>query len=212
MDCNRLRRVVPWIGLLAVVVTVGSIGLGIALSPAFDPTGNALSNLGVVDHPAGTTTTALVFNGGLMIGGVLGAAFGVSVATLVSHPVQRVGGVVFAVALLSMGAVGVFPQNHPYHFEVAAGFYLLFSVAALVYAVGQFLAGDRPSAGLTAGAGVGNLAVWFGWGATGSVARPGLAVPELLGAALVVLWVLAVVKTLRPGRSNRSPQPFAWEQ
>lgn len=212
MDRNRLQRVAPWIGVVAVVVTFGGIGLGIAFSPSFGLTENALSNLGVADHSAGTDTTALVFNGGLIVGGALGGAFGVALAAIVSHPVERTGAVLFGLALVSMGAVGVFPQDGPYHFEAAAGFYLLFSIAVLVYAVGQLLTGERRSGALSAVAGLGNLAVWIGWGLTGSLTRAGLALPELLGAAMVVLWVVATANTLRAGDHTQSPQPFAWEQ
>jgi len=211
MERTRLRSLVSVVGIVAVVVSFGGISFAIALSPAFGVTENALSNLGVAESPAGTETTALVFNGGLIVGGALGALFGIGLAVLSTHPVERIGSVLFAVSMLSMGGVGVFPQDQAFHFEVAAGFYLLFSLAVLIFGAGQLLTGDRRGGAFSIAAGVGNLAVWIGWGVTGSVTRQGLAIPELLGAAMVVLWVLVTIKQFTGDDQSTTPQPFVWE-
>lgn len=211
MEETRLRRASPWFGVVATVVTTGAIGVAIGLSPSFAVTENALSNLGVASHGAGTATTALVFNGGLILGGAFGAVFGLGLAAIRRHPVERLGGALFAVSLLSMAGVGVFPQDGPYHFEVAAGFYLLFSVAVVVTAAGQILSGRRRDAGVSALAGAGNLAAWVGWTTAVGIDEPGLAIPELIGAAFVILWVLWTVRGLRSAERRRSPEPFAWD-
>lgn len=197
MDEARLRAVVPWFGIAAIVVTFGTMGLAIALSPDFAVSANALSNLGDSGHPAGTATTELLFNGGLVLGGLLGMAFGAGLVVLDSHPVERVGAVLFVVTMASMAGVGVFPQDGPYHFEVAAGFYLGFSVATPVYGVGQALAGERRAALFSVVAGVANLLVWVWWVGSVGLTHPGLAIPELLGAGLVAAWTVVTARSHR---------------
>jgi hypothetical membrane protein len=37
-----------------------------------------------------------------------------------------------------------------------------------------------------------NAAGWIGWGLTGSVTRPGLAIPEIIGALALSIWAVRV--------------------
>lgn len=208
MDSTGLRQRVPLLGIVAVAVTFGAIGLAMALSPAFAPTENALSNLGDASDAAGTATTEVVFNGGLILGGVLGVGFGVGLVARPGHPLERIGAVVFALAMASMAGVGVFPQDGPYHFEVASGLYVLFSVATLCDGAGKLIDGTRRLGLFAIGVGGCNLAMWVIWTVTGGLARPGLAVPELLGALLIALWTIPTAWRLQPDRSP-SPAPFA---
>lgn len=210
MADRRFEQLTPVFGVAAVLVTFGTMGAAIAVSPAFSPTVNALSDLGDASTSAGTATTELLFNGGLMVGGVLGIGFAVGLAVLADHLLQRVGAVVFAVSMASMAGVGFFPQDGPYHFEVASGFYMLFSVALLIYGPGQLLLGRRQEALLSLSAAVGNLAVWIYWGATGGLSQPGLAVPELIGAALLAVWVVVTVAVLRQDGPTPQSDPFSW--
>lgn len=61
-------------GLVAVTVTMVAILVATLVSPAFRWTGNALSNLGVAATAAGMNLTVLLFNGGLIVGGLAGDA------------------------------------------------------------------------------------------------------------------------------------------
>lgn len=193
---SEIRRLTPPVGIAAVVVTFGAIGLAILASPSFSLTTDALSNLGDAGDPAGTPTTELLFNGGLILGGLAGAAFAAGLLLLAAHPVQRLGAVVFGVSMLSMGGVGVFPQDGPFHFQVAVGFYMLFSAGVIGYGAGQVLDGRRREGALSLVPAVGNLGVWILWGATGAVTRPGLAMPELAGAVLVAAWTALTARRL----------------
>lgn len=199
---DRVRRATPAVGVGAVLVTFGTMGLAIVVSPSFAWTGNALSNLGHAGHPAGTATTELLFNGGLILGGVAGVAFAVGVALVDDHAVRRLGVAVFGLSMLAMGGVGLFPQDGPYHFEVAVSFYTLFSVATIVYGAGQVLDGAGRDGTVSIALGAANLGVWVVWGATGPVTRPGLAVPEILGAGLVAVWTVLTARRLWQDRGT----------
>ena len=194
MDGTRVRTLTPWLGIAAILVTFGTMALAILASPAFAVDQNALSNLGAAGHPAGTATTELLFNGGLILGGLCGVGFAIGLALSVEHVVARVGAAIFGVSMASMGGVGVFPQDGPFHFEVAAGFYLLFSVALLVYGPGQLLAGKTREGVVSIATALANLAVWVLWVTTVGITAPGLAIPELLGAGLVAIWTLLQVR------------------
>jgi len=190
MEQLESEQVGPMLGVAAIVITFLGIFGAVALSPSFAWSENALSNLGVASHAAGTETTVLLFNGGLILGGVLGIGFAVALALEEKHALRRLGATVFGVAMASMAGVGIFPQNQPFHFAVASGLYLLFSVAAIVYAVGLVLGDKRHAAALSGGLGVTNLAVWIGWVGTVGIEAPGLAIPEILGAACIGIWAL----------------------
>ncbi|QCC52362.1 DUF998 domain-containing protein [Halapricum salinum] len=183
-------RVGQLLGVAAIVVTFVGIFGAVALSPSFAWSENALSNLGVASHAAGTGTTVLLFNGGLLLGGVLGIGFAVALALREARLLGRLGAALFGVAMASMAGVGVFPQGHSLHFGVASGLYLLFSVATIVYAGGLVIDGDRRAGALSAGLGVVNLGIWIGWVGAVGIEAPGLAIPEILGAGCVGAWAL----------------------
>lgn len=212
MDVGQYRGAFAWVGIVAIAVTfLGMLGAAL-LSPSFSVTGNALSDLGDPAVSAGTATTALLFNGGLILGGVGGIVFGIGLFLTAERLLARIGSVVYVVSLALMAGVGLFPQGQDLHFPSASGFYMLFSLAAVVYGVGCLLAGDRRGTVLSVGAGLFNLAGWVVWGATGSLARPGLAIPELVGAAAVAGWTLWAASGLLASESSTttraSPMQF----
>ncbi len=187
-------------GIVAVVVTMGSILLSTGLSPSFSWTANALSNLGVAQTAAGTPLTVVAFNGGLIVGGLVGVLFAVALANSIPSAGGSLVGLTFGIALALMGLVGVFPQTHPLHFPVAVGFYLFISLALWVDALVSLRAGWRRRAGLGFALGGVNLLGWLVWGLTGSVRRPGLALPEIVGALAFSVWVVWVAVGLRQHR------------
>ena len=98
-------------GAAAVIVTMTAILLATLVSPAFAWTDNALSDLGVTGTDAGTGTTVLLFNGGLIVGGVLGVGFAVALARLRPTWPGRIVAGLFALTMVLMGLVGVFPSG-----------------------------------------------------------------------------------------------------
>lgn len=187
-------------GAAAVLVTMAAILLATLVSPAFAWTGNALSDLGVTGTAAGTGTTVLLFNGGLIAGGVLGLVFAVALARTRPTLAGSVVGGLFALTMALMGLVGVFPEDTDLHFPVAVGFYLLLSLSLWVDGALSFREGWRSRAVAGLGLGAVNLLGWLVWGVTGSVRRPGLAVPEIVGALALSAWAVWLSAGLVRGR------------
>jgi hypothetical membrane protein len=181
-------------GVLAVVVALGSVLLATLLSPSFTWTGHALSNLGGRYHPASTSTTRLVFNYGLMAGGLLGSGFGYALYRAYRNRVELLGIVSFGVTLLFMALVGVFPQHRDPHMFVAVAFYTVLSLALWTYGVGNLLAGASRRGAVTVGLGAVNAGSWAVWAVTGDVSRGGVAIPEIVGALIFGGWALATVQ------------------
>ncbi|MFC7134480.1 MULTISPECIES: DUF998 domain-containing protein [Salinibaculum] len=187
-------------GGVAVGVTMAAILLATLLSPAFRWTGNALSNLGVTQSAAGTSLTVLLFNGGLVLGGAVGLVFSVVLARSLPTFGGRAVGVLFGLAMLAMAAIGVFPQDRPLHFPVAVGFYLLLSLALWADGVVSLRRGWRRRAVAGLALGTVNVFGWVAWGLTGSLRRPGLALPEIVGALALSVWAVWVSAGLVRGR------------
>ncbi len=194
VDIDELLRLC---GLAAVLVGFGGILVTTLVSPAFSWTGNALSDLGVTTTAAGTPATAILFNASLVGGGLVGLGFAVALGRESrTRGAWAVTGV-FALTVLTMALIGVFPLGTTFHVPVAVGFYLL--VTLLCWTDGLVaLAGKqrrRAAGGLLLGAA--NLGAWVVWSATGSFSRPGIAVPELVGALAFSAWVGWRWQTLR---------------
>jgi hypothetical membrane protein len=178
-------------GILAPLVTLGAIFAATLLSPSFSWTANALSNLGGANAAVATPTTRLLFNDGLIVGGVAGFGFGPALLAARRNAVELAGAGLFGLTLAAMALIGVFPQHRDPHFAVAVAFYTLLSLAFWVYGAGNVLAGASRRGLLTVGAGVLNLLTWVSWGLTGAFTRPGLALPEIVGAVAFGMWAVA---------------------
>jgi hypothetical membrane protein len=159
------------------------------LSPSFTATGDALSNLG-----ARGASTAPIFNGGLLLAGLLGLPFIWRVSVTVRTLAQRVGLALLAGSLVAMALVGLFPLPRPEHGPAALAFFALFTVGLVVVGTGDVLAG-RTRRGLAA--------IWLGvahptaWGVWALAGPEGIAIPEVVGAATLGTWVLVVFRSLR---------------
>ncbi|WP_277541003.1 DUF998 domain-containing protein [Haloarcula laminariae] len=189
-------------GVVAVcIAAVGIAGAALA-SPAFAVTGNALSDLGQPGNPAATPVTTLLFDGGLILAGVVGLPFSVVLWRRSETSIGRVAVVPFAVALLGMAGVGLFPAGRPLHVPAALTLYLGSMVAMTLAGVDSGLAGKRRRAAATLSFVAVHVAGWWWWAAGGPVPRPGLAVPELLGAAVFAAWVVLTAVGERSGRSG----------
>jgi len=194
---DRVYRVSSWAGFLAPTITLGAIFLATLLSPSFSWTYNALSNLGGTLTEAGTPTTRLVFNGGLVGGGLIGFGFAYALLSVARNRVELAGIGIFGLDLVSLVLIGVFPEQEPLHIPVAIAFYVLLSVALVTYGAGNLLAGDRPRGLVTIVLGVFNNCIWLLWVATGDIIRPGIAIPEILGAFVFAGWALATTVDVR---------------
>jgi len=174
-------------GPVAVAIAALGIAGAILASPAFSLTTNALSDLGQPGNPAASPLTTLLFDGGLVLAGVVGLPFGL--VLLDGHPIERLAALPFAVAMLGMVGVGLFPLSKALHAPAALTLFSGAIVATGLDGVGVAAAGDTGRGLATAGLAVAHAGVWAWWSTAGSVVRPGLAVPETLGAGLFAVFV-----------------------
>jgi len=172
-------------------VTIGSILLATMLSATFRWGTSALSDLGTVG------ATGWLFNGGLVLGCLLGLPYGWALWTAAADWLGSIRAGAFVAALLSMAGVGLFPSGEPLHLPFAVAFFALSALTLIVDGVARF----RLRTGkLSLAAGVASPAVWPLWlvvVAPGS----GIAVPEFAGAALFALWIVGLSPE-RPGSNG----------
>lgn len=194
------RRVAAVSGAGASFVSAAGIALAVALAPWFSLAGNALSDLGVAD----ATPVAAAFNWGLILAGVVGLPYAWALWSASDDLAGRVVAAVFAVALLLLAGVGVFPSDSSLHFPVALGFYL----AVTVVFAADGLRRRATTAGRVALAFAAvHVGQWWLYVA-GVRVGPGLAIPELVGAGLFVAWVLAL-SPVAPVAAADPADPFA---
>jgi hypothetical membrane protein len=200
---SPLAGSLSWSGVVAVVVTIGSILAATVVSPGFSWQSNALSNLGVTSTEVGTQTTVVLFNGGLVAGGVVGVVFGYALLRAATTRAEYAVIGLLAITLALMALVGVFPQGTGPHFPVAGGFYLMISVSLWADALVRWREGTRAWTITSGLAGTANIAAWLVWIAAG--APWGVAVPEMIGALIFGGWVC--LRSLELAAPDRSPLP-----
>ena len=177
-----LSRVPPYLGLAAVVASLGGVLFAMLAAPWFSVFFDALSDLG-----ARGEATAPLFNGALLVGGALGAGFVASILTDVEHPIRATGGIFALLAMGFMALVGVFPLPDPLHGLVAVPFFVCLSLAVLLWGGGDYAAGRELRGLVLVLAGVLHLVSWAWW-AIFPWFPPGIAIPELVGSAAFALW------------------------
>lgn len=174
--------------LLAIAFTFGSTLLATVVSPDFSWQQNALSHLGVTSDPAGTPVTVVLFNGGLIGGGVMGA----SVASIRFRIARSFGNHLVSglllVTFLMMAGIGIFPTGTDPHFPLAGGFYLFVSITTWVDAAVHLRASWPRWSLLSLLAGTANIGIWIVW-TNVFAASIGLAIPEILGSAVFAAWI-----------------------
>lgn len=185
-------------GPASVITALGGTLAATVASPSFSWSDDALSELGVTGTTAGTEMTVLLFNVGLLLGGLLGLGFAWYLVRTATGTGWRATGVVFGVTALAMAGVGLFPMGDPLHGPVAIALFLgITATLALAGEVAIREGSRRYGTGSVLGA-VAHLAGWAGWLAAGGPDALGLALPELWNSILLATWVL--VTTRRLGR------------
>lgn len=201
-----MREVGGWAGVASVTLTTLATLGATVVSPSFSWTTNALSDLGQPGTPAATPLTTLLFDGGLVLGGLLGFGFAYALWVGGRHLIERAAVVPLCLALAGLMGVGVFPLSKPLHTPAAIGFYLFSMVTMAVYGLGNVVAGTVRRGVATVALVAVHVAVWWWWIAAGSATIPGLAVPEFAGALLFDAWVLATAHWyLWGGRRRAAP-------
>lgn len=188
---SRFERATALAGVVAPVLALGAVALSTLVSPSFGWAESALSDMGRPAEP-----TYPLFNGGLVLGAVVGLPFTWRLWTTSRNRVQRAGTVAFAVAIACMGLIGVLHLPKAGHGVVAVGFYLVGTVTTWVYGTGSVLAGATRRGLASIWTGIGHLLLWLAWAAV--LAPSYFAVAEAVGAAVVGGWTAVTARRLIP--------------
>ncbi|MFB6165441.1 MAG: DUF998 domain-containing protein [Haloarculaceae archaeon] len=193
------QRVSSWAGYAAPIVTLCAILLATLLSPSFSWTHDPLSALGETGGAVSTPTTFLLFNGGLILGGLVAFGFGYVLYRAARTLGELVGIALFGATAIAMALIGVFHLPLSPHVLVASAFYVLLSASLVTYGAGKVGAGDDRRGWVTIALGLANLLTWVLWAWLGGldVVRPGMAIPETVGAVILAAWSVWTANALR---------------
>ena len=199
MDALSRRRIATACGLAAPVVALGAIVLAtlVAAPETFSWRTRALSEMGRYE-----TRTFPLFNGGLILGGLLGVPFGWRLWLVARNDLEHLGVVLLWTATTAMIGIGVFFLGHDafylgteLHTPVALLFFGLAPVAQWVYGSGLVLAGDARLGLVSVWFGIAHPLCWLGWLASRAGAgdpSAWFAVPEFVAAVAFGGWVFAL--------------------
>ncbi|NHN61565.1 MULTISPECIES: DUF998 domain-containing protein [Halorussus] len=174
------------LGVAAVLVSFLGILGGVSTAPWFSWASNDLSDLGISAGPE-----RWLFNYGLILSGIVGLGFLPALCATARHRAHRLALVPFAVAMVAVAGVGVFPADQPQaHALSAVTAYVAFVATPVVYGVGDLLAGAGNRGAATIASAVIHLGLWVLAVASLGETLTGIAVPEFVGATLFNAWVL----------------------
>ncbi|MEY7847816.1 DUF998 domain-containing protein [Natrarchaeobius sp. A-rgal3] len=210
MDRRDWRGFAGVCGFVAPVSVLGAIFLATVLaSPeTFTWRGRALSHMGHYE-----TRTFWLFNGGLIVGGVIGLPFTWRLWIDGQDVFERLGIVVLVVSLVGMIGVGIFFLGHPayylsvgLHNHAAVTYFVAAPFAQWIYGTGSIRTG-RITLGLASiWLGIVHSLAWVSWLLYRSVAPDPMAwfaVPEFLAALSFGIWIVVLATDVRR-RERRS--------
>jgi hypothetical membrane protein len=174
-------------GFLTPLVAFALIFSAIASYPEFSWTGNALSDLGVVEG-----ITATLFNSGLLIGGVLCFVFATGLfMSLRERALGKIGAFVFVLASLALFAIGVFPEDiRPTHYIVSVMFFMLLPIAMLIIAEAFWLMHRARMAAFTLLVAVAAATPWVLYFTVPYASN--VAIPEAVSAFAGAVWAVTL--------------------
>ena len=172
-------------GLVAPVVAFALILSAISSWPQFSWTNNALSDLGVQNG-----STAIVFNSGLVISGLLFTVFTVGLFRFVGNGfVGKVGVAVFVFASVMLVAIGVFNEHFsPTHYLVSVGLFVSLPISMLILVYSFWTAGEHKLSIFTLTLALLAAAVWIFEFTIRYVS--GVAIPEFASGLAGAIWVV----------------------
>ncbi|WP_254529669.1 DUF998 domain-containing protein [Natrinema gelatinilyticum] len=196
-------KIATYCGVAGPAVSLGAIVLAMVLAPpeTFTWGERALSDMGRYGAP-----TFLLFNGGLILGGLISIPFVWRLWSASRNTVERLGITLIAVAVVGMVGVGVFFLEHTalyletsLHGVAALTVFGVAPFASWVYATGAALAEDGPLAIASFWFGNVHPLAWLGWlVAIGGETDTGswFAVPEFVAAVAFGGWILVIAVVL----------------
>lgn len=197
---DRRRRIAIYSGLAAPAIALVTIFVAATIDPNFNWLDSALSNTGELPSGSDVSLALLsekpsffVFNGGLILTGLVGLPFAWLLHEDARNPVHSIAAVIFALGLLSLGSVGWFYLPKDLHGTAALVHFVTSTLFLLVYGAGSLLAGRIRFGAATMVLGTVETAfwlLWWFWLSSGPV--PGIAIPELVGALTFGGWAFVV--------------------
>jgi hypothetical membrane protein len=179
---NRFTRLAGLAGILTPVLTLTLIFVSIALSPWFSWHDNALSDMGV-------NTVAPLFNGALLIGGLVYFIF--AIGFLRWHGLRsrlaKLAAVAMIIGAIGLCLIGVFTENAGrIHYYVSATYFLATPLAYELFGVDWLRHGAKLMGWLTIAAGITAFLMIT------MVPHKRIAVPEILAALTMGMWTFAL--------------------
>jgi hypothetical membrane protein len=174
-------------GILAPIIAFAFILLAIAFYSQFSWTDNALSDLGIVSG-----ATAVFFNSGLIISGVLIILFGLGLPILFDNRLLgKISASAFIIDALALIAIGVFPESaKPMHYYASVAFFVLLPISMLLITATFLLVARRRLALFTLLVAVVAVAVWVVQFSVRFVS--GVAIPETISALSGSAWSIVL--------------------
>jgi hypothetical membrane protein len=188
-------------GFLAAVLAFAFILSAVASDPQFSLVNNALSDLGVVSG-----VTAVLFNSGLIVGGVLCFVFATGLFVFLGNrAVGRIGASVLVLASLALAAIGVFPESvGSVHLFVSVAFFVLLPVSMLFISGAFWLTSQVRVAVFTLLVAFVAAAPWVLLFSVRYVS--GVAIPEFVSGLAGAVWAVVLSgKMLRQASRSKIP-------
>jgi hypothetical membrane protein len=174
-------------GVLAPIIGFTCVLFALASYSQFSWFDNALSDLGVVEG-----VTAVLFNFGLIVSGVLTFVFGLGLfAFLHKKALGVAGSLIFVLDAWALTLIGIFPESaRPIHYYASVAFFVLFPISMFLICA-EFLSSSRIKMGLlTFVTATFAAIVWIIQFTVTPV--PGVAIPETLSALAASTWVVVL--------------------
>ena len=169
-------------GMISPIISLSSITVAITYTPGFNWFTWALSDLGV--HEA-----ALIFNSGLIIGGILATIFAVGLMQILRKQVLGfVGAFTLVLSSINLCAIGVFPESAGrIHFYVSLAFFTLLAISVFLIGVALIREPSQRYLGLFS-----ILTVIVGSVTALTVPHGGVAIPEMIGSIAASVWAVVL--------------------
>lgn len=167
-------------GILSPLVGFSTVFCAIRVSPWFDWSRNALSDLGV------SGLSALIFNSGLVITGMLLIIFYLGLREYVNRSIGKLGSYIFLASSLFLSFIGVFNERFGIiHFYVSVGFFVSLIFYLLVFGFYFLSEKSIPFGIISLIAGIIGIFVW-------SLPWDGIAIPEAVSSLAAGFWSSAL--------------------
>ncbi len=197
---NKTLKTAGICGIAAPIIAYACILAAIASYPPFSWTNNALSDLGV--QPG---ITAIIFNFGLVISGLLFLAFAVNLFSLLGkHMLGRIGVAALALACVSLIAIGVFNESfNPIHFYVSVAFFVFLPISLMILAATLCFVGQRKLGVFTLAIAFVAATPWILQYTIGYV--PNVAIPEFISGLAGATWTVILSYKMLKESSQQAP-------